>query len=345
MAIPWPFNFSEGGRRMSEQERLSGGDGLDGLPPEHGVMCTGPARPRRRATRRRLLSVLLAAALTAIAACLCLTGATRQDWLNQQLMLAVIADDPVRAAELLDAGADANGRPRWPPVSRIKLAARHIVRPPQGEAPPTMLVGATWGARYRVVGVLLAHGAKPDARGHNGVTPLGVEAGGGGDTETLRALQAHGADPNAPNKNGVTPLMQAAHRGKVVNVEMLLQAGGNANTRDRLGQTALTRAAIFNAGDIARSLLAHGADPNTSDADGRTPLMHAAEASADNAIVVLLTAGADPTMRDRRGATAAQHADDPRVVGVLRRAEAKWRAGHRGHGPTGPAKTSAGPGA
>jgi len=126
---------------------------------------------------------------------------------------------------LLDAGADLSLRPtRWfAGASPLQIAAR-FQRTPE------------------VVSVLLDHGADPNVRWGNDLTPL-HEAAGNGSAAVVEALIVHGADINAqlvaPGHKGVTPLMYAVGFGRYDTAKLLIDHGADLSLRDWTGATAL----------------------------------------------------------------------------------------------------------
>src|SRR5262245_42037207 len=71
---------------------------------------------------------------------------------------------------------------------------------------------------------LLEHGADPDVADEEGTTALMVAP-----TRMVPVLVAHGADVNARNRAGDTPLIQAASRGDVERLQILLDHGAEIN--------------------------------------------------------------------------------------------------------------------
>ncbi|HEX6133787.1 MAG TPA: ankyrin repeat domain-containing protein [Longimicrobiales bacterium] len=162
--------------------------------------------------------------------------------------------------------------------------------------------------------------------------------------DIARALVGHGADVNAQSTpDGLAPLHYAAERGYHGIVQVLLDAGADADLRTSAGRTPLAHAALeFASGDadIARMLVDAGANPDVADAAGRTPVHHAAaaghaallrriagRADADapdtlglrplhlalmaghrEALEALLDAGADPNATGRDGRNALAYA-------------------------------------
>lgn len=136
-----------------------------------------------------------------------------------------------------------------------------------------------------------------------GTTPL-HKAARKGDGEAVAAILSRGANPNAKDKEGRTPLhwaadagvpdevkkrFKAAKKGRSVSdsstrpsddcyvrvLALLLEKGGDPNTRDKEGHTPLHRAALWNFMEGARLLLWKGADVSMKAADGHTPLEEA----------------------------------------------------------------------
>ncbi|MFZ2955891.1 MAG: ankyrin repeat domain-containing protein [Candidatus Ozemobacteraceae bacterium] len=83
---------------------------------------------------------------------------------------------------------------------------------------------------------------------------------------------------------------------------ILLELGGNPNTRDPSGRSALKVAAGLGVTTAVDSLIRAGADPNESQ-DGCLPLTIAAQQGQFAAIRLLLAKGADPNKQDEGGGT------------------------------------------
>ena len=66
-------------------------------------------------------------------------------------------------------------------------------------------------------------------------------------------------------------LHEAARKGNVEIVKMLLKEGADVNARDKYGRTALYVAAWRGHVEIVKMLLKEGADVNAADNDGNTP--------------------------------------------------------------------------
>lgn len=90
--------------------------------------------------------------------------------------------------------------------------------------------------RFEVVHLLLAAGAKVDARDDKGNTPLIDNAF---DPRIAHVLLQHGADINATNNEAWTPLFSASSPELV---RFLLLHGANLNVRDKDGETPLEAA-------------------------------------------------------------------------------------------------------
>jgi ankyrin repeat protein len=152
-----------------------------------------------------------------------------------------------------------------------------------------------------------------------------------GDTVTAaRTLLAGGADPNGRGHEGWTNLSVACSRGDAPLVALLLEAGAEPNDEDSLyhsvetpaiactqlllahgavvaGTNALHHALDYERLEPVRLLLDAGGDPNEHAA---WPALHHA-VSRDRSspfLRLLVERGADPAARDEGGRTAYQHA-------------------------------------
>jgi len=163
----------------------------------------------------------------------------------------------------------------------------------------TALHAAVETGKPALVGMLLAHGANPNARltaglpfrrgdyvsraDYAGATPFWLAARIG-ELEMMRVLAKTGADSTQANNNQTSPLMVAAGVGqtdsRMVSEQRLLEAvrlalelgGGDLNAVNRGGQSAVHGAASISADSIIRFLAEHGARVDLKDRQGRTPL-------------------------------------------------------------------------
>ena len=141
-----------------------------------------------------------------------------------------------------------------------------------------------------------------------------------------------GADANARDKGGSTPLHDAAllNENPAV-VKLLLEAGADANARAGSDRTPLHHAAGHNVIAVVELLLEAGANANARDDLGRTPLHGASFSNKNPAFVeLLLEAGANANARNKRGNTplhqAAISSKIPAVVELLLKAGADANA-------------------
>ena len=89
-----------------------------------------------------------------------------------------------------------------------------------------------------------------------------------------------------------TPLKAASSQGNKAMVELLLEAGADANDADINGHTPLLEAATYGDKEVAEVLLNYGAEPNVADSEGFTPLYKAAGAFSTSMVQLLLERGA-----------------------------------------------------
>ena len=125
------------------------------------------------------------------------------------------------------------------------------------------------------------------------------DAAARGDVESVRLLLEHGDDPNLVDKRKQTPLHLAARNGHVEVARVLLDNGADPNVGKKVIRpfpTALHVAAEHGQAEVATLLLERGSDPNAHAAygtwTGRVPLQVAAEHENLDVVYVLLKNGA-----------------------------------------------------
>jgi ankyrin repeat protein len=197
---------------------------------------------------------------------------------EQALAAPVGSDDAESARLLLDAGADPE---------------RYV----DDDGRPTPVVSAALriGCGAELVGLLLSHGADPNAAGPDARTPyrLAVAAG---RTELAELLRRHGAEDDASD---VDRFLSACRRADRTEAARLLDA--DPGLVDRLADDE--RASIFRAaesGDTAAValMLDIGFSPETRSDEGATPLHSAAYAGSAEIVRLLLDRDADIDARD-----------------------------------------------
>lgn len=222
-----------------------------------------------------------------------------------QLHQAVLANDAVRARELLDEGADPSVRNRLG-ITPLYLAATNGSAEmlslllefgadpdqalPEGETP---LMTAARTGDVDAVEVLLDAGVRVDAReSWKGQTAL-MWAAAENNPGAIRALVAAGADLNATSGGGAfTPFLFAVRGGHIDAVATLLELGVDVDATLPDGMSALVLAVLNAHYELASFLLEQGADPN-ADVQGWTALHQVAWSRRPNAGFNL--PGASPT--------------------------------------------------
>jgi ankyrin repeat protein len=99
-------------------------------------------------------------------------------------------------------------------------------------------------------------------------------------------------------------LIDAVKINDIFAVNMILDAGVEVNSRDKLGETALHVAAVRGYPEIASMLIDKGADVNAKDKRGLSPLHAAAWRGYQEIVTLLLTKGADINAGSDDGVTA-----------------------------------------
>lgn len=167
---------------------------------------------------------------------------------------------------------------------------------------PDVLQRAAGNGHLKSVECLLDFGAEINATDSQGCTALRIAAERGHEN-TVKLLLDHGANPNLSDSFNNLPLMRSLRQEKIV--KLLLDRGANPNTSGMIQRAA---------GDghvrAVQLLLDAGADANAVDADNCTALQLAAERGNNDVVQLLLNHSLKPTTTPHH--TPPQHlADSP----------------------------------
>ena len=221
------------------------------------------------------------------------------------LVIAIIRRHTTYAEFLLNHGADPNLGPGFTPLhwaagkwdTELNDLSNGVAEGNQW----SVFGGLRDSDRLRIVKLLLAHDADPNARtqrtpgfgirvkGHLGNITGGTAfliAARANHVAVMRELLAHGADPLVPTRNGTTPLMMAAgvghepgitrstERDALRAVTLCAELGADVNAANESGDTALHGAAWRERADsIVRFLVDRGADVDAKNNRDWTPLV------------------------------------------------------------------------
>jgi ankyrin repeat protein len=149
---------------------------------------------------------------------------------------------------------------------------------------PGVIQTASWNggdSNVKIVQLLLAFGANPNAKSQSGATPL-CQAAAGGHLEQMRLLLTRDADPNLPGPN--PPLMCGRSHEK--GVRLLLDYGANPITEGLIQLSAWDGRL-----ETVQHLLNAGADPNAKNHSGTTAVQQAAKSGHSEVLQLLLSRG------------------------------------------------------
>ncbi len=125
-----------------------------------------------------------------------------------------------------------------------------------------------------------------------------------GDIAALRMLIQQKADVNAPQADGATAIQWAAYRNDLRLADVLIAAGADVKAANREGATPLYLASIQGSSGMIQRLLDAGADANEVGPQGETPLMLAARSGNLDSIKLLLDHKAQINAKEKlRGTT------------------------------------------
>jgi uncharacterized protein len=165
---------------------------------------------------------------------------------NSALLCAVWSVDVPMVRLLMKNGADANvGNANWTPL----MAAAWAMGSSRRRSKKDVLA---------ILKLLLANGAKVNARDGVGQTALSLAAAVG-DVTTLKLLLRAGAYIHTRDKRGNGVLMGAVQHHNFDTIKFLLEQGVNANATNKEGKTVLAYAEECEADEIVQLLVRHGA--------------------------------------------------------------------------------------
>lgn len=156
----------------------------------------------------------------------------------------------------------------------------------------------------KLLGILLQHGASPDATNADGWTGLHLTK-----SEQLALLLLDSrANVNARIPGGATPLHRMSSQA-IAMAAALISRGAEVNARDDMGRTPLIRAAAGGQAEFADLLLHHAANVNATDQFGASALLwlfrHSQRVGATESVLkVLFRHGADLLAREPSGEDA-----------------------------------------
>ncbi|KAG9452554.1 hypothetical protein H6P81_005458 [Aristolochia fimbriata] len=185
-------------------------------------------------------------------------------------------------------------------IEELNLGDIVDVKDDDGETP---LLHAVRQGHVAAAKFLLEHGADPAAASHLGATPL-HHAAGIGNIELLSLLISKGVDVESQSDAGA-PLIWAAGHGQHEAVKFLLEQNANPNTETDDNVTPLLSSVAAGSLPCLELLIQAGANANAS-AGGATPLHIAADNGSTEIINCLLKAGADPNITDEEGTKSVQ---------------------------------------
>jgi len=151
---------------------------------------------------------------------------------------------------------------------------------------------AVYSRHTEVAKALVAAGADVNRKDMESNSPF-LLAAATGQLELVQLALAHGADLNSTDSYDNTALIAACEHGNTEVVKVLLKAGVAVDHVNRQGWTALLETIVMGDGsaryeDTVQLLLDAGADANLADRDGTTPTRHARERSYKTMVKMLV---------------------------------------------------------
>ena len=144
-----------------------------------------------------------------------------------------------------------------------------------------------------------------------------IEAANKGNIEVVKLLLKENADVNIQDKNGVTALMLASLNGHTHVVELLLKENADVNIKNKQGMTALNLASLKGHTHVVELLLKDNANVNIQDKNGVTALMLASLKGHTQIVELLLKENADVNIQKKDRLTALVGASENGHVQVV----------------------------
>ena len=154
-----------------------------------------------------------------------------------------------------------------------------------------LLVASRQG-HYKIVELLLSHGADVNAQGGPYGNALQAASYKGHKT-TVKLLLSHGADVNAQGGPYGNALQAASYKGHKTTVKLLLSPGADVNAQGGLYGNALQTASYDGHETTVKLLLSHGADVNAQGGLHGNALQAASYDGHETTVKLLLSHGAD----------------------------------------------------
>ncbi|MBP0630020.1 MULTISPECIES: ankyrin repeat domain-containing protein [unclassified Cupriavidus] len=154
------------------------------------------------------------------------------------------------------------------------------------------LLAAVQSRHVEVARMLMLAGADVNHKDADANSPF-LLAAASGQAEIVRLALAHGADLASTDRYDGTALIGASQQGHVEVVKLLLKAGIAVDHVNNLGWTALLEAVVLGDGstryeETVQLLLDAGADANLADREGVTPTRHARERGYKTMVKMLM---------------------------------------------------------
>jgi len=186
------------------------------------------------------------------------------------------------------------GVPSQASKEELRLATIKAVK--QGDvAAVRRLLGQGAGPNAREVLLVLPRADQDSRPQKASEEPLLTLAARQGNIEVVKLLLASGARVDAPGEAGFTPLMEAVRTRHLAIVTLLLNQGAKPDQRNDFGDTALLFIEGKEQEAMLQTLLKAGADIDGG--TGWTPLMHAAYNGEENMVKLLLKKGAQVNIK------------------------------------------------